>query len=411
MSVKRSSLALALAAVLLLGAVVAAQEQITLTLALREDVQTVQVYEEILADFMAANPGIKVDIYNTSSTVFAEQILVQQAAGIPPDVLYIHYTFFPELMRQNLLLDLRPFMERDGYELEDFFPPTLEQFTWKDEFGYAIPRETSSAAIFYNIDMFDQAGVEYPFHGWTYDDLVSMGRKLTRDLDGDGTNDQYAIYGLTTWFHRPNVYWSFGAEILNEDGTKFRLHEPAGVNAVQWIADLINVERIATSNWADRFATGRSAMEIVNYWQILGNLTNPFEWDAFELPAGPAGKWTRTATGAHGIMAGSKHPEAAWELLKFLSSTESQARLAKLGVIIPARRTAATSPDMMEGLPPNRRAFIDTIAFGRADNIPGEVNDAMNDALAPVWTGAKPASVALEEAQPIIDAILAELNQ
>ncbi len=66
---------------------------------------------------------------------------------------------------------------------------------------------------------------------------------------------------------------------------------------------------------------------------------------------------------------------------------------------------------MMEGLPPNRRAFIDTIAFGRADNIPQEVNDAMNEYLAPVWTGAKPAAVALQEVQPIIDAILADLNQ
>ncbi|NLN26799.1 MAG: extracellular solute-binding protein [Firmicutes bacterium] len=411
MSLRRSSLALALAAVLLVCAASAAQDQITLTLALREDIPTVEVYREILDDFEAAYPNIKVEIYNTSSTVFAEQILVQQAAGIPPDVLYIHYTFFPELMRQNLLLDLRPFIEQDGYEFDDFFPPTIEQFTWKGEFGYAIPRETSSAAIFYNIDMFDRAGVEYPFHGWTYDDLVAMGRKLARDLDGDGNNDEFAIYGITTWFHRPNIYWSFGAEILNEDGTKFRLHEPEGVQAVQWIADLINVERIATTNWADRFATGRSAMEIVNYWQILGNLQNDFEWDAFELPAGPAGKWIRTATGAHGIMAGSRNPEAAWELLKWLSSTESQARLAKLGAIIPARRTAATSPEMMEGLPPNRRAFIDTIAFGRADNIPQEVNDAMNEYLAPVWTGAKPAAVALQEVQPIIDAILADLNQ
>src|SRR5690606_39874169 len=156
---------------------------------------------------------------------------------------------------------------------------------------------------------------------------------------------------------------------------------------------------------------GGRAAGLVNAWPILGNVQNGLAWDASGLPAGPAGKCIRTATGAHGIMAGSRNPEAAWELLKWLSSTESQARLAKLGAIIPARRTAATSPEMMEGLPPNRRAFIDTIAFGRADNIPHEVNDAMNESLAPVWTGAKPAAVALQEVQPIIGAILADLNQ
>src|SRR5690625_5241152 len=251
MTKRRTLLISVIMATLLLSSLGAAQD-ITLTLALREDIPTVQIYEQILADFEKENPGIKVDIYNVSSTVFNENIMVQVAAGIPPDVLYLHYTFFPQLMRQGLLLDLNEFIARDNYSFDDFFPPTVEQLSWKGMTGYAIPRETSSAALFYNLDMFDQAGVPHPFAGWTYDDMVDMGRKLTRDLDGDGVNDQFAIYGLTTWFHRPNVYWSFGAEILNEDGTKFRLHEPEGVAAVQWIADQHNVTGIATSTWADR---------------------------------------------------------------------------------------------------------------------------------------------------------------
>lgn len=399
-----------IAAVLLMACAAAAQE-VTLTLALREDVPTVEVYRQLLDQFEAENPGIKVEIYNVSSTVFAENVLVQAAAGIPPDVLYIHYTFFPDLMRQGLLLDLKPYMEAEGYTLDDFFPPAVDQFTWKGETGYAIPRETSSAALFYNLDMFDKAGVQHPFPDWTWDDLVEMGKKLTQDIDGDGTKDQYAIYGLTSWFHRPNIYWSFGAEILNEDGTKFRLHEPAGVEAVQWLADLHIVEGIATSNWADRFATGRSAMEIVNFWQILGNRTNPFSWDAYALPSGPAGKVLRTATGGHGIMRGTSNPDAAWKLLKFLSSTESQAALAQLGAIIPARRSAATAPEFLDGPPANRIAFIEAIAYGRPDDVPVQVNDLMTEALAPVWTGAKPAAVALQEVQPRIDQVLAELNQ
>lgn len=410
MSIYRIITIATLTAVLLLSAVVSAQE-VTLTIALREDQPTVDIYRELLDQFEEENPGIKVDIFNVSSTVFNENIMVQIAAGIPPDVLYVHYAFFPELARKKLLLDLTEFIDADGYALDDFFPPTIEQLSWDGVSGYALPRETSSAAIFYNLDMFDKAGVQHPTAGWTYDDMVEMARKLTLDLDGDGTKDQYGIYGLTPWFLRPNIYWSHGAEILNADGTKFALHEPAGVNAVQWIADLINVDGVVTTDWGSRFASGRSAMEMVNFWHILGNRANPFQWDAAMMPAGPEGSVIRTATGGHGILTGSKNPDAAWELVKFISSTESQLLLAQTGTIIPARRSAAVAPEFLDGVPANRRAFVDAMQYGRPDDVPLEVNTAMDNALAPVWTGAKPASVALEEARPVIDQILSELNE
>lgn len=406
----KKAVVLALAAALLLACGVAAQE-VTLVLALREGVDTVNIYRQLLDKFEAENPGIKVEIFNTSSDVFAENVLVQAAAGVPPDVVYIHYTFFPDLMRQGLLLDLKPFIERDGYSFDDFFPPALEQFVWNGEDGWAIPRETSSAALFYNIDIFNKSGVPHPSPDWTWDDVVALGRRLTQDVDGDGTIDQWALRGLTAWFHLRNIIWSWGAEILSADSTKFRLHEPAGVEAIQWVADLGLVERIHTTAWADRFVTGRAALEIANFWQIQENLNNTFAWDIADLPYGPAGKVIRIATGGHGIMKGTKHPEEAWKLLKFLSTTEAQAALAKPGVIIPARRTAATSPEFLEGPPSNRMAFITAIQFGRPDTIPTQVNTELDRALAPVWTGAKPASVALQEVQPVIDKILADLNQ
>lgn len=265
--------------------------------------------------------------------------------------------------------------------------------------------------MFYNLDMFDNAGVAYPAPGWTYDDMVEKARRLTIDRDGDGVTDQYGIYGLTAWFLRPNIVWSHGGEILNADGTQFALHEPAGANAMQWVADLINERGVVTTNWANRFDAGNSAMEMVNFWHIINNQNNPWRWDATMLPAGPEGTVIRTATGGHGILSGSRHQDAAWEVIKHLSSAEAQLLLAQNGVIIPARRTAATAPEFLAGVPANRMAFIDAMQYGRPDNVPEAVNAAIDGALAPVWTGAMPARTALEQVRPVINQILHELNE
>lgn len=388
----------------LFGAVAVSAEEVTLTIALRSGASTVAVYREILDEFEALNPGIKIAIENMSSTVFNERILLQIAGGIPPDLLYIHYTFFPELASQGFLLPLDDRIGTEGYGIDDFFPPTLEQLTWDGQLS-ALPRETSSAAIFYNQDMFDRSGVAYPGDHWTYDDMLTIARRLTRDTAGTGAIDQWGLHAPIAWYLRANIISAFGGRVLTPEANTFALHEPAGATAVQWIADLIHTHGVATTNADFSHASGRSAMEMVNFWHIPPNQDNAFNWDAAMLPAGPNGIQVRTATGGIGILSGTQYPEEAWQVLKHLSSRESQIKFSG-ATVIPARRSAAMTPEFLAGVPANRAAFIEGMQYGFVDNVPLAVNDAMDAALSSVWSGSKPATAALEEVRPVIDALL-----
>lgn len=391
----------------------ATAKPVTLRIALRaEDQKTIDQYKELAAQFMSANPEITVQVENYALNEFNDKMQVQMASGAAPDLFYIHYSMFPYYASQNAFLRLGKYFERDHFDMKSFFPSTVQQVTWKGGSDYAVPRETSSQAFFYNTDMFDLAGLVYPNEKTTYNDVNAMGKALTKDTNGDGTPEQWGIYAPTAWNLRNNIMWCFGGDQLSPDYSEFTMNKPQAVAGLQWIADSINVHRFATTAWGSRFAVQKSAMQFGGFWEIVGFATAQakFGWDVTYLPLGPAGRFTRTATGAHAIWAGTPNPDAAWTLMKFLSSKESQLALAKQGTIMPALRAAALSPQFMEGPPKNRRVFIDSIAqFGRIDQVTTQfdaINAAINSALTPVWSGTKAVQTAMEEVKPVVDELL-----
>lgn len=384
-------------------------ESVTLRLALRAIPGELEAYKELVAQFEAENPDIRVEIENSGSAEFNEKLLLQYASGVAPDVIYIHYTTAPIVIKRGMLMDLTQFIERDQYSLDDFFPATMEQLSPDDDTLFGLPRETTSAGVFYNMDHFDQAGLPYPDGSWTYDDLAPLARRLTRDVDGDGAIDQFGIRAPWGWNHRPTILWSWGGRFFDENG-QFAMHEPEGVAAMQWIADLVYEHEVATIVWGDRFSKGRSSIEFMNSWHVQDNINNTFRWDATEIPVGPAGRYSRNASGAHGIISSTAHPEEAWRLVQFLSSTDGLAKLAGSGSIMPARRSAVFSSGFLEGPPANRWVFVNALEYAKVDTLPEEVVTALDGILDPVWKGKQPAAIALEEAVPVINALMAELS-
>lgn len=396
---------------LLVGNQLAMAKDVTLRLALRMESQvTVDIYNSLVQEFEKANPGIKVEVENYL-TGFDEKMMVQMAAGAAPDVFYVHYSFFPQYAKQNSLLRLKPYLTRDNYDLKAFFPATIEQVSWNGQSDYAIPRETSSSALFFNTDMFDQAGLAYPTESTTYDNLARMAKPLTRDLNGDGVPDQYGLQAPTLWNLRINVVWAYGGDLLSPDYNEFVMNSPQAVQGLQWIADTILNQKTATTS-TSAFTKGQSAVMFGGFWNALPmiNAKPQWGWDVTHLPKGPAGQFTRTATGSNAIWAGSKNPDEAWQLIKFLNTKESQLALAKSGTIIPALRSAALSPQFLAGEPKSRRVFMDTIQlYGRIDQVTtvfSQTNSALDKALTAVWSGEKSVESAMTELKPVIDALL-----
>jgi multiple sugar transport system substrate-binding protein len=372
---------------------------------------TVDIYNDLARQFEKLNPSIKVQVENYPAQ-FDEKIMVQMAGGTAPDVFYVHYSFFPEYVKQGALLRLKPFITRDNYDLKAFFPPTVQQVTYKGESDYAIPRETSSLALFYNTDLFDQAGLAYPNETSTYESIAKISKPLTRDTSGDGVPDQFGLQAPTLWYLRINSVWAHGGDLLAPDYSQFTLNSPNAIQGLKWIADGILQQKTFTTVAANGFTYGKSAMMFGGFWNALPMINNKpqWGWDITHLPQGPAGRFTRTATGGNSIWAGCKNPDEAWLLLKFLNTKESQLALAKSGTIIPALRSAALAPEFLAGEPKNRRVFMDTIGpYGRIDQVTtmfNQTNTALDKALSAVWSGEKSVESAMTELKPVIDNIL-----
>src|SRR5690606_34354451 len=146
----------------------------------------------------------------------------------------------------GLLAPLDPLIEKDhSFNLDDYFINAVNAHRVNGVL-YGMPQTVSPAALMYNRALFDEAGVGYP-QDWTWQDLVTEGRKLSRDFTGDGVPDQFAwSYQNFSHYNRwPIFVWSNGGRVFSEDGSRMILDQPEAVEALEFYVDLGRVHQIA----------------------------------------------------------------------------------------------------------------------------------------------------------------------
>ena len=136
----------------------------------------------------------------------------------------------PVYASQGALVPIQPLVD-DGSIDVDAYPESLRSIYTFDGTVYGIPRDFDTIALFYNKDLFDKAGVEYPTGDWTWDDLRAAAEKLTIK-EGD-TATQWG-FGSTTSDGKQNYFNLIkqnGGEILNEDHDRVAARRAGGVRS------------------------------------------------------------------------------------------------------------------------------------------------------------------------------------
>jgi multiple sugar transport system substrate-binding protein len=336
----------------------------------------ITLYDKLIAQFEQANPNITVKqqiVPATSDPEFWQKLQVMAAANDFPDLSYAHYSWFPQAVKVGYLRDLGSDIASSGIKPADFFPTTTQQFT-SDGKLYALPRETSSIALFYNSTMFTDANVPSPNDlfaqgKWTWEEFRSIAKQLT-----DAKTGQWgAIAPVDMPYSLFSVLYSFGGGVLNNDNTKSMFTSSQDIEALTFLQQLVADKTAILPGQAQQlnlFANGKIGMYASGYWDIAANVAaaTSFKWDVAPLPKGTV-QATRAASGGYAIPAKAKHPAEAWQLLQFLSSPESTTFLASLGLIIPALKAVAESPDFLQpnSVPAHRKVFVDALAYGKLD--------------------------------------------
>jgi len=393
--------------------------QITLFTWTPED--ELRVNQELIAKFESEHPDIQVKLINDASHAAMQKLQTMIAGGTPPDVMSIHGAFLIPLAAKGALYDLGKLARRDpNFDIGDFYPRLLELCRYKGIL-YSIPRYTSVYALFYNKELFDSAGLSYPDDTWTWKTYLETAKKLTKDTDGDGENDQW---GCTIDFWGARLYpwlWQNGADLMNKDRTRCIIDSPEAIEALQFVHDLAHKYHVAPlsnpnneDETLDSFCVGKIGMYMTGPWDIQAlrdaEKSSGLKWDVAPLPKGKV-QATMLGMENYGIAAATKHIHEAWALYKYLVSPQSQEIMADRLDKMPSRISVAEGPYLAADCGYNRKVFVDALKYAhKPPNIPqwNEIQGILKENFDAIWAGERDVAEGCKRAAEQVNKVLAE---
>jgi multiple sugar transport system substrate-binding protein len=373
---------------------------------------------QVIEAFEAAHPDIKVEVQHAPWGSYFDRIQTQMAGGTAPDVMFLNN--IPSYASRGVLAPLDELIQRDNFAIEAYHPELMRIFSYDGNI-YGFPRDNDTTVLYFNKDLFDEAGISYPTADWTWDDLRQAAAALTKQ-DARGRTVQYGL-GLEKNKYPVWVYQN-GGQVFDDPvaATTFLMDEPAAVEAIQFVADMINEDGSVPSfdamqqlgSTTELFSTGRVAMVMTNAARVPTFSEAAFEWDIAPLPAGPTGIRANTLGGAgYVISATSNNQEAAWTFLKFLAGPEGQSIFAGTGLAVPAFISDETASAFAQALPEtiNGAVFIEETANGQLFPVFPGWREIESTIVIPmldlVWNGELSAEEAIARMAPQVEEALA----
>lgn len=373
-----SILAAALLLVTALPAPSPAAAQDSVTFAFWGDPAEAAAYEEVVAGFEDHAPGIDVQAqYTPGKSDYGKRISTAFAGGAPPDVFLINYRDYGQYAASGALEPLGPRLDAsEAIAEDDFYELPIEAFSQDDEL-ICIPQNISSLVVYYNVDLFEAAGVPLPTDGWTLDDFVAAAEALTVDEDGDGVNEVHGLVTESSLIRYAPFIWSAGGEIVDDvdNPTRLTLDTPEAREAIEWFMnlgagghDVVPSEaEVLAEDDLSRFMNGRAGMFLQSR-RVVPTLReiDGFRWDVAPLPQDeqPAGI---LHSDAFCMSADAADKDAAWAFIEYAAGPAGQEILARTGRTVPSMKSVAESPVFLggdgegEANPPSSRVYLDTI--------------------------------------------------
>ena len=290
-------------------------------------------YQARLPIFEAQHPGINVQLINFGGTMHDKLLTALLSDFGAPDVVEVEITSIGRFLKGAIdevgFVDLRPRLESEGW-MDKLVVSRFTPWSYRDRI-FGIPHDLHPVVLLYRDDLFKASGVEMTKIE-TWDDFIAAGKKATRDLDGDGKIDQYAIVlDRKTESDYFNLLLQRGGGFFDVDGNVI-IDSDIAIETLEFFTSLFNEHKIATpvyGNWhgdPSNYAAmqeGKILSVLAPDWYV-GLLKSQVpqmsgKWKAISMPAWEHGGRRTTTRGGTmiGITKQCKNPDLAWELLKF----------------------------------------------------------------------------------------------
>lgn len=318
------------------------------------------VIQSVVDDFEKANPGVKVDVHSGQDD---EKLQKAISAGTSVDVGLSYSTdIVGAFCNSGAFRDLGPFIDRDKVDLGQF-SDTVRSYTQYNDVRCTLPVLTDVYALYYNTDLLNAAGFSAPPK--TLDELETMGLAMTTYND-DGSIKTLGFNPLMGFYENSAAHFGpvADAKWLNKDGSSAVGSSDGWNELMEWqkaYVDTIGYDKLQafTAGLGQEFSadnafqTGQVAMNVDGEYRtaFIDDQTPDLNYATAPLPT-PADHTDLYGGGyitgnIAGISKGSKNPELAWALLKYLTTnTDAIVKLANGLKNVPSTKDALASPDL-----------------------------------------------------------------
>jgi multiple sugar transport system substrate-binding protein len=373
--------------------------------------------------FMDKNPGIKVELLHFgTNNEFNDKVTTLAASGDLPDVS----TFLePNVLTWGMngqFVDLTDFYKKASPKLDAI------KFITPDGKIVGISVANEVQVIWYSKKLFDDAKLPYPpadpAKAWTWDQFVDVAKKLTKDASGKTPNDPgfdaRNVRTFGAWVQQWYMPWitmavSNGGGMVSPDGKKLMMDDPATIDAIQKLADLINVHHVSPvpgdqstpTAAATALLSGQVAMAMDGTWDLLSiGLTKEQEGLDFGIGVLPYMKKLATTSVGTPIVVykSTKHLKESLALLAFLMDPEQSLPMLQSGIWLPNEKRWYSDPALLSKWidnprhPPEYKTAVVDFALKYSNQLPlyrvpsfARMDDVISAALGQVWLGQKSA--------------------
>lgn len=282
-------------------------------------------------------PNVTVTLEPSTWDDYWMKLEAAATGGSAPDVFWMNGPNIAKYAKGGVLMPATDMIAEYGLDTANY-PEGLINLYNIDGVQYALPKDFDTIGLWYNKELFDAAGLEYPTDDWTWEDLEEAAAALTKD----------GVYGITTGMESQSGYYNYmcanGGFIISDDKKTSGFDDPASIEGLEkWISMIEKgysptQASLEETNSSEQMLNGQVAMSTQGSWflaQVVDH-ENKDKLDCVELPSMNGNK----ATIIHGlgncIFAGTEYPEAAKAFVAFLAGEKANLLSAEMGAAIPA---------------------------------------------------------------------------
>ncbi len=309
-----------------------------------------EMVRSLIHEFEKRNPTIKVKVQQIPWTAAHEKLLTAYAGESTPDVCQLGNTWLPEFTVLNSLEPLESFVQQSTLvDLQDIFPGVLKT-NILDSILYGIPWYVDTRVVFYRKDILKQAGYsEFP-KTWT--EVLKASEIIQRQAANNNKKCYPFFLPTNEWVPAIAMGMQSGGNFLKNKNSQSNFSGVEFKKAFSLLSEFYKKDYSPEgmqliTNMYNSFSDGLIAMYITGPWNI-GEFTRRIspalqhEWMTAPLPSmDTTYPGVSLPLGTSLVMfKNSKHKEASWKLIEFLSSVEQSIAFYKITGNLPPRKSA-----------------------------------------------------------------------